>query len=625
MALDRQGQLLPEGAIARIGNTRLRGAPNEVLFLAEDALVVAGRSVQWLDIPGAQCSSFAECHTERISCMARSADGRLFASGGEDTTIVLWDEGRVPVVHLRKHNNEGREILRTGQPPIMAVIGLCFAADGRELWSVHFNGVVCRWDCGSARLVQSFRLEKGGVCRFAGLPTSVIGCAALDDGSMIAFDLETSRQLWGVRAHDGLIGDLVASPKSCAFVSGGRRDGAVRVWEGKTGKSLGVLGGPPEGLSALAVSSDGGLLAVGGVFGPIELVRWDGVQRITEIPVLGELSRLAFSPDGDILACAVSGGVRCWHIPSGTEISRLEGPSFIQDMALSAESRMVALSEYQSVGLWDINTGHQRSQIKTTGFRLAFSPCGSLLAIAELDAPVRVWDTTRTDLVRSFDAQKWPRAIAFSPDGKFLASGTIGMSEEGASILVWDVTTGVLEGSSQSAPWPHGDEIAETFDAWDASCLAFSPDGKILASGGIEGGRMRRVRMWSVPNMQECGVLSGPPGFVHALAFSPDGHLIAAACDDKTIALWRLSRPFDWRSLAGHTARVTSVAFSPDSNRLASASDDKTVRIWDTDSGSLLTVLTGHTESVRKVIFDAAGNLFSASYDATVLIWGDIP
>jgi len=137
------------------------------------------------------------------------------------------------------------------------------------------------------------------------------------------------------------------------------------------------------------------------------------------------------------------------------------------------------------------------------------------------------------------------------------------------------------------------------------------------------GGRLAGAK--SVPNQAqkpELVVQTGHSSKVTALAYSPDGRLLASGSEDKTVKIWEASTGREIRTLYGHTWKVTAVAFSPDSQMLASASWDRTVRIWNVRTGKELIRLEGHTDLVTAICFSRDGSvLASIADDKTVRIW----
>lgn len=165
----------------------------------------------------------------------------------------------------------------------------------------------------------------------------------------------------------------------------------------------------------------------------------------------------------------------------------------------------------------------------------------------------------------------------------------------------WDLCLQTLEGHSNLV-----------------QAVAFSPNGHILASGSVD----HAVRLWEAANGVLRRTLKGHTGEVRAVDFSSDGRTLASASSDHTIRLWDSPTGACKQTLRGHGGWVQAVAFSPDGCILASASGDKTVRLWNATSGAWKQTLQGHGGWVQDVAFTPDGRMLaSASSDKTVRLW----
>jgi WD40 repeat protein len=203
-------------------------------------------------------------------------------------------------------------------------------------------------------------------------------------------------------------------------------------------------------------------------------------------------------------------------------------------------------------------------------------------------------------IIQTLDRRAPVRAVAFSPDGSLIASGS-----EDHMVRIWQLTTGRLvrrlEGHSSAV-----------------TAVAFSPDGSSIASASND----RTVRLWDAHSGRLLRSLQGHVYHVYAIAFDPKGHQLATASWDRTIQLWDPRTGALIQKLRGHDAAIRSIDFSHDGKMLASGSDDQTIRLWDANTGKELNVLTGHTGAVTTVRFRPDGQwLFSGSTDQTVRIW----
>jgi mono/diheme cytochrome c family protein len=242
---------------------------------------------------------------------------------------------------------------------------------------------------------------------------------------------------------------------------------------------------------------------------------------------------------------------------------------------------------------------------------LAYHPGGQMLAAGGRGV-VYQFDATTGDLQGKIEGLH-PRvtALTFSRDGKQLAIAS-SKTGEAHEVRLYDVSPGSLPNAAGARVVnTHTDVIHD---------LAFSPDGKLLASCGYD----RLIKLWDVAAKKELRVLKDHSDSVYGLAFSPDGKLLASAAADRAVKVWdtatgrrlyTLSEPTDW---------VYAIAWSPDGRHLAAAGVDKSIRVWQVsaDGGAIVHSVFAHEGPVVQLAYNADGKtLYSLSEDRTVKAW----
>jgi len=237
--------------------------------------------------------------------------------------------------------------------------------------------------------------------------------------------------------------------------------------------------------------------------------------------------------------------------------------------------------------------------------QIAWSPDGSLLGMAYGSAVLYDVANLQAEPRRLTAGELRVGSVAFDPSGSLVAAGAGSLASNDGAVYVWELET--------------GDERAVLTDyTGSVSALAFSPDGDLLATRrSAEPG----VRLWDVRGNKQQATF-GEAG-VHQIVFSPDGSLLAGFGRGSDVWVW------DWRqnrlqwTLSGHEGPLRAVAFSPDSRVLASAARDQTVRLWDVTSGQQTGLIEAERRSeVRCVAFNPSGSLVvSGGADRSVKLW----
>ncbi|HEY9703387.1 MAG TPA: WD40 repeat domain-containing serine/threonine-protein kinase, partial [Allocoleopsis sp.] len=241
-------------------------------------------------------------------------------------------------------------------------------------------------------------------------------------------------------------------------------------------------------------------------------------------------------------------------------------------------------------------TGHSQ-EINSVNF----SPDGRFLASGSKDTTIKIWEITTGKELHSFTGHlDGVMSVNFSPDGRFLASGSLDKT-----IKIWEVNTGkelrTLKGHSQGI-----------------RSINFSPDGRFLASGSLD----KTIKIWEVNTGKELRTLTGHSDSVLSVNFTADSRFLASGSGDYTIKIWDVITGQELQTIKGHSSYVKSVNFSPDGRFLASGSLDKNIKIWEVNTGKELQNFKGHKDWISAVNYSADGRfLASGSDDKTIKIW----
>jgi WD40 repeat protein len=388
-------------------------------------------------------------------------------------------------------------------------------------------------------------------------------------------------------------------------------DGAVRLWDTRTGQSRGALKDTFGSPLNVAFSPDRKIVAMTEGQGSVRV--WDATSSRLLHRLEGGWIAISFSSDGRKLYS----GSRCWDVVTGRELQMAKPPAErVQCLARSADGRLSAWAEHNESTVFLCGPDDAiLSRITLDCVQaVAFSPDGKTAAVGGRERHVALHDVATGKELRRFPGpSNWVTALAFSHDGKFLAA-----SSGDSAVYVWETATGKER------------HVLRGLRNW-MLCVAFSPDGATVAAAGQD----HTVHLWDMASGKEKLPSEGHQGAVYTAAFSPDGKVLTTGGSDHVLRFWDISSGRQLRVVAGNPPawalvgpvyrpphHIKDVAYAPDGKALATADGSGLIRIWDAATGKELRQLQGHPQWAEAVAFSPDGKqLASGSETGGIRLW----
>ena len=631
VAVDAQGDPLPDGALRRFGSLRYRHSGINSAVLAPDGKTIAVTSeaaLIFFDVEtGRQLHVIRESGIPNGfspfgSALAFAPDGRTVASKVQVGGIRIWDV---------KTGKEVRRLGWDGLDDISRPIHLPPEHGGNLPSTLHFRAA-------GKEIVQSY--ERHGKVFFQNAETGKVGgqmaatgmvCGVTPDGKELLMGDEKSGKASLSSIANGaerksfrVEGELqsLALGADGKTVVAANKASIVWLWDVESGNQLGKWQVAWEGmtgaeLTVVAVTGGGKVILAGTTNGTIR--RWDVESGKELAPLKGHtwyVTGLFIAPDGrTLISVGWDGLVRRWDLQKGEPIS--PGPGYGNHMlaSLSPDGRWVAAGDADGrLDLWETATGKLHHPLKPSGASIqavTFRPDSNELAVAQGDDQVVIWDVASGREVRSLEAEVKRKArdivrfeaLVYSPNGRNLLSSAY----EGSTRLC-DAATG-----------------KQLWSQPESGKAAFSPDGKRLLTGGWD----RKLHFRDAATGTEKRTAVEIEDIIDSIAFSPDGQIVVTSHHDGTIRFRDPVTGEERKKLTGHKSVVWEVAFSPDGKWLFSAGNDS-VRVWEVATGQEVWTRQGHVGRVYQGQFGPDGRTaLSSGWDLTALLWtlrpADVP
>jgi len=573
-----------------------------------------------------------EGHTNTLTDLAFSADGKLVYSASADGTLRVWDIA------------SGKELRQIGKH-VGQVVAIALTPDGNAILAANNDletgkSALVLWNTKTGEEIRRFNASRDFYYSIAVSPdgkTALTGTGPagptsplIDAPDVVLWDLQTGQELRHLKGHQGGVFSLSYSPDSKTALSGGI-EGAVIYWNLDTGEIIRRIPAPYDRFAYRVAISPDGRFAVTYGFESYVMV-WDlqnGIEISRFLYPNAPITDMAFSPDSrSVITAGADAFARDWELFSHNEVRRMFSPPGTGQwaLAISPDGKTAVTSSGSPsffkpyfgpnlIHIWDIATGKEIRAFegaKSTIFSAAFLPDGKRFVTTSGnpfgpgDNAMTLWDAETGKMIRRYESPiSALTGLAITPDGKRAVTLSFG-----AALILWDLESerplNVFQGSM---PFYN---------------ITISPDGKYVLSGEGDG----TVTRWDMETGKPVQkYIGGNHFFVHDIVYSHDGKFFVVAGGDDFAVVWDVDKPQQPRATYNLArAALRSVSLSSDDKLLLIGSNGGDLFLFDLETQELVGNYIAYRTEVWQARFTPDNKLgLATSLDGDVIVWQIAP
>ncbi len=575
------------------------GAPSHHLVLATDGhtiITASNNRLRWIDVQNGR-------EVQTLSAGVQAV--RALATATKQPGLLAYYTDKIYCISSRS------ETLLGGGVADESCSTIALSPDGTLLAAGGLNrvspGPVGLWEVRSGRRLGEYLPRDGfGATSLAFSPDGKYLVCGADDTSILIFESSSLQLLKRIEAHNGWVNALAFNREGTQLASGSN-DGRIILWSFPEMREITRLAGHHGTVNDLTFAPDDQLLVSGG--GDQTLRVWDlnrpGVHTILR-GHHGGVTSVFFSADGkELYSASYDDTVKVWPVGFGESSNVFRHPHWLFSTAFSPDGKLLAAADYHghAAAVWDVASRRRWEQPIGKHSEVvqivAFSPDGKFLATAGTGDEVQLWNMAENRTAFVFPKARHMFGMAFHPVEPLLAVAA-------GNVRFWNTQTG--RETKRLANLPE-EEVAR---------LAFSPDGKWIAFGTLDG----RVSLRRLIGGDQSHSFHEHPTHVMQICFSPDSKLLASADRDNRIVLYDVRQHRPLKSFEAHTGGIWGLAFAPDGKTLVSTSSDGTVKFWRVADQQLVLTLGHDPGPAYNVAFSHQGNLMATcGSDRTIRLW----